>query len=43
MFFLVCDIMSCRPNGRNKKKNVGKPENDGSGKTDEGRGRKRKR
>jgi hypothetical protein len=33
--------MGCRPDGRNKK-NKGNPENNGSGRTSGGRGRKRK-
>lgn len=34
--------MGCRPDGRQKKKNKGNPENNGSGRTSGGRGRKRK-
>ena len=34
--------MACREDGRNKKKNTGVPSNDGSGRTQGGRGRKRK-
>ena len=35
--------MACREDGRNKKKNVDVRSNDGSGRTQGGRGRKRKK